>query len=313
MFSLGGSGEVEGKVDVCIVGAGPAGMTAAVYAARKMLSVALISRDIGGQVAWTMGIENYMGFQFITGKELVAKFEEQVRQFPVTVVIDEVVGIQTKGKEFVLNTKGGRAIEARSIIVASGKRPRSLGVPNETKLIGRGVSYCATCDGQFFAGKDVAVIGGGNSAVQTAVEMSRIAKKVYVVSRSPWKADGLVADAASSITNIETRTRFAVLDIVGEDKVEGLRVKEMTSGEVQELKVQGVFLEIGLDPNSGFVRGLLPLTGYGEVMVDCECRTTVKGVFAAGDVTQVRDKQMIVAAGEGAKAALSAYEYLTAL
>jgi alkyl hydroperoxide reductase subunit F len=143
--------------------------------------------------------------------------------------------------------------------------------------------------------------------------MSRIAKKVYVVSRSPWKADGLVADAASGITNIETRTRFAVLDIVGEDKVEGLRIKEMTSGEVQQLKVQGVFLEIGLDPNSGFVRGLLPLTGYGEVMVDCECRTTVKGVFAAGDVTQVRDKQMIVAAGEGAKAALSAYEYLTAL
>lgn len=313
MFGLGGSGEVSGKVDVCIVGAGPAGMTAAVYAARKMLSVAVVTKDIGGQVSWTQGIENYMGFQFITGKELVAKFEEQVRQFPVTVVTDEVVGMQVKGKDFVLTTKGGRAIESRCVVVASGKKPRPLGVPNENRLIGRGVSYCATCDGPFFKGKDVAIIGGGNSAVQAAVEMSRIAKKVYIVSRSPWRADGMVADAAASITNIESRTRYAVEDILGDDRVEGLRIREMTTKEVTDLKVQGVFLEIGLEPNTGFARGMLALNGFGEVMVDCEGRTNVKGVFAAGDATQVRDKQIVVAAGEGAKAALSAYEYLTAL
>ena len=312
MFGLGGSGEVRGKVDVCVVGAGPAGMTAAVYAARKMLSVAVVTKDVGGQVSWTQGIENYMGFQFITGKELVAKFEEQVRQFPVAILTDEVVGMQVKGKDFVLATKGGRSIEARSVIVASGKRPRPLGVPNEGKLVGKGVSYCATCDGPFFRGMDVAVIGGGNSAVQAAVEMSRIASKVYVVSRSPWRADGIVADAANSITNIEAKTRNVVVDILGKDRVEGLRIKEMTTGEVSDLKVQGVFLEIGLEPNTGFARGTLALNGYGEGMGDCECRTNVKGVFAAGDVTQVRDKQIVVAAGEGAKAALSAYEYLTA-
>lgn len=303
---------MSGRVDVCVVGAGPAGMTAAVYAARKMLSVAVVTKDIGGQVSWTQGIENYMGFQFITGKELVAKFEEQVRQFPVAIVTDEVVGMQVKGKDFVLATKGGRSIEARTVIVASGKRPRPLGVPNEGRLVGRGVSYCATCDGPFFKGMDVAVIGGGNSAIQAATEMSRIASKVYVVSRSPWRADGMVADAAKSITNIEAKTRHVVVDIIGKDRVEGLRIKEMTTGEVTDLKVRGVFLEIGLEPNTGFARGTLALNGYGEVMVDCECRTNLKGVFAAGDVTQVRDKQIVVAAGEGAKAALSAYEYLTA-
>lgn len=313
MFSQGGPSEVGGKVDVCIVGAGPAGMTAAVYAARKALSVAVIAKDIGGQVAWTQGIENYMGFQFITGKELVAKFEEQVRQFPVAVVIDEVVGIQVKGKDFVLSTKGGRVIEARSVIVATGKHPKPLGVHDEGRLVGKGVSYCATCDGPFFKGMDVAVIGGGNSAVQAAVEMSRIARKVYIVSRSPWKADGLVADSASKATNIERRTRYSVVSIIGDNKVEGLRIKEMTTRDVEELKVQGVFLEIGLEPNSGFARGLLALTGYGEVMVDCECRTNIKGVFAAGDVTNAREKQIVIAAGDGAKAALSAYEYLTAL
>jgi alkyl hydroperoxide reductase subunit F len=310
MFNLETPGEVEGKVDVCIIGAGPAGMTAAVYAARKRLSTAIVTKDVGGQVAWTKDIENYMGYQYITGRELTGKFEEQVRQFPIPIVIDEVSEIKPGGGDFVVLTRGGRSISARTVVVASGKRPMTLGMPNEQRLIGRGVSYCSTCDGPLFSKKDVAVIGGGNSAVQAAVEMSGIANKVHLVSRSPWRADPVIVEKADRLPNLIKKMGFEPVDVLGDSTVQGLRIKDTRSGKTEDLSVQGVFLEIGLVPNSDFVKGFLDLNESGEILVDSNCRTKILGIFAAGDVTQVHDKQIVIAAGEGAKAALSVHEYL---
>jgi len=310
MLSLDVPSEIEDVVDVCIVGAGPAGMTAAVYAARKKLSAAIIAKDIGGQMAWTLGIENYMGYQYVTGRELTAKFEEQVRQFPVPIVMDEANSISTEGSLFKLTTEGGREISTRTVIIASGKRPRQLGVPEERKYIGRGLSYCATCDGPLFSGKDVAVCGGGNSAVQAAIEMSKVASKVYVVSRSPWRADPIIQDRAEGLKNLVRRIGYDVLAIRGEKAVEGLVVREKGTGKEEVLEVKGVFVEIGLKPNTDFLKGLVDLNEFGEVKVNCRCETSVPGIFAAGDATDVHEKQIVVAAGEGAKAALSAQEFL---
>jgi len=310
MFSLGGPSEVEGLVDVLIIGSGPAGMTAAVYASRKKLSTAIVSMDLGGQVAWTLGIENYMGYQYITGRELTGKFEEQVRQFQIPIVMDEVKELKIGRDLFTAVTAGGRTIEARTIIIATGKRPMELGLPDERKFVGRGLSYCATCDGPLFANMDVAVIGGGNSAVQAAIEMGQVASKVFIVSRSPWSADAVVVDKANQVKNLEKRAGYDILEVLGENKVDGLRIRDKGSGKEEMIAVKGVFVEIGLRPNTEFLKGLVDMNQYGEIIVDCQCRTKIPGLYAAGDVTTVHEKQIVVAAGEGAKAALSAHEHL---
>ncbi len=310
MFTLDAPAEVEGVVDTIIIGAGPAGMTAAVYLSRKKRSIAIVTTDLGGQMSWTLGIENYMGYQYITGRELTSKFEEQVRQFPVPIVMDEVVDISREQDLFAVRTSGERVLRARTVIVASGKRPKELGIPNERKYIGKGLSYCATCDGPLFSKLDVAIAGGGNSALQAAIDMGQVAGKVYLVSRSPWRADAVVVEKAEGTPNLEKRIGFEILEVLGKDKVEGLRIREKASGAEEVLGVQGVFVEIGLSPNTAFLKGMVELDQYGEIVVDQNCLTKVPGLFAAGDVTMVHEKQIVVAAGEGAKAALSAHEYL---
>lgn len=310
MFDLVTPTEIEGAVDIAIIGAGPAGMTAAVYAARKKLKIGIVSNDIGGQVAWTLGIENYPGYQFVTGRDLTAKFQEQVQQFAVPIVFDEAMKIERAPDGFTIITAGGRRIEARTVIVATGKRPRELGVPNEKALVGHGVSYCSTCDGPLFAGKDVVICGGGNSAISAAIDMSGTATKVFVVSRSPWRSDAVITEKLEQKTNVLRRVGFEVLEILGDKVVTGLRIRDGKTGAEEVLSVQGVFVEIGLDPNTGLVKELLQLNETKEIIVDSMCRTSVPGIFAAGDVTMVHEKQIVVAAGEGAKAALSAYEYL---
>lgn len=304
--------EIEGTLDVGIIGAGPAGLTAAIYSSRKGLKTAIISKDIGGQVAWTLDIENYLGFQLITGRELTSKFIEQVRQFPVPIVTDEVTSIKPEKDLFMISTTGGRTLSARTVIIATGKRPKELGLPNEKKLIGRGVSYCATCDAPLFKGKTVAVCGGGNSAVQASVELAHLADNVYSISRSPWRADKNTIDKADKEPNLQKRIGYEVKEIVGDQVVEGIKIRDKKTGQEEELKVQGVFVEVGLDPNSELVKDLLPLNEYKEIIVDSMCKTNVPGLYAAGDVTIVHEKQIVVAAGEGAKAALSAYEFLFA-
>ena len=299
--------------DLVIVGGGPAGLTAAVYAARKKLDALLISKDIGGQTLLTSDIENYMGYHYISGKELAAKFEEQVKKYPIDIAVgEEVVSLGKEGEDFLLATAGGKRVKARAVIVATGKRSRPLNVPGERELVGRGLSYCAVCDAPLFAGKDVAVIGAGNSGATAVVDLLKIANRIYVVDIMPgWRADPvLVERIAAAGGKVETFFAHEVVRILGDERVEGIVIRPRGGGDEAQLRVQGVFIEIGLIPNSDLAAGFLELNEAGEVVVDCRCRTSVPGVFAAGDVTDVPEKQVIIAAGEGAKAALSAYAYL---
>lgn len=297
--------------DVLIIGMGPAGLTAAVYAARKKLSTLLVGKQYGGQAARAAEIENYMGYQYIAGAELMAKFEEQVKKYPVQIVQAEVVGLGRNDGHFVARTHDGRDFCSRTVIVAAGKSPRRLNVPGESRLLGRGVSYCAVCDAPLFSGMDVAVVGGGNSALTAAYDLIRVARHVYVVSLGEWTADPVIIDKVKDAPNLTRLAGYETVRIEGEERVSGITLRSLAEPwEEKSLCVQGVFVEIGTVPNSRFVEGFLELNEKGEIKVDCECRTSVPGVFAAGDITDIPEKQVIVAAGEGAKAALGVYRYL---
>jgi len=300
--------------ELMIIGGGPAGLAAAVYAARKRLETLLVSNEIGGQMNWTMGIENYLGYQFIEGPELIDKFQTQVDQFP----IDQKIGYKVKKLEeieggFEAKTEAGEKYQSKVVIFATGKRPRTLNVPGETELTGRGVTYCAICDGPVFAGQRVAVVGGGNSALEAALDMVKIAEHVDMVSLTPLTGDAILIDKLSGAKNLKIYTEHQTEKIEGKDLVEGIAIKDLKTGRSKRLKVTGIFIEIGLVPNSDAVSGLLELNKWGEVPVSCSCETALPGLYAAGDVTDVPEKQIVVAAGEGAKAALQAHRYLQRL
>jgi alkyl hydroperoxide reductase subunit F len=308
-----GEKAIPGKLyDLIIVGAGPAGMTAAVYAGRKKLDTLVISKDVGGQTLLTSEVENYMGYQYVTGPELMKKFEEQVRQFPIALLIgEEVSNLSREGDHFVVSTASDKKFSSRAVIIASGKRPRPLNVPGEKELIGRGVSYCATCDAPLFGGMDVAVIGGGNSAFTAVNDLTKYARKIYLIDIMPEPiADPILVEKARESGKVEFFPEHMVKEIKGTVRVEGIVISSKGSGKDRMLPVSGVFIEVGLIPNSQFVKDLVELNQAQEIIVNCNCETSVKGIFAAGDVTTVPEKQIIVAAGEGAKAALSAYKYL---
>lgn len=295
--------------DLVIIGAGPAGITAGVYAARKKMNLLVITEDIGGQTAWSGDIENYTGYQFVTGPELAEKFEEHMRKYGIAVKENEaVMDLRKDGDKVLVKTRKGE-YEARSAIIASGKRSRELNVSGEKEFKNRGLTYCATCDGPLFAGKEVAVIGGGNSALDAALQLMNIAKKVYVINITPALAgDAVMREkvVASKIVTIYNSSQ--VTAVLGDKMVTGIKVKK-EAREEETLPVQGVFVEIGLIPNSGFAREVAK-NEAGEIKVDKHNRTNIPGVFAAGDVTDVPEKQIIIAAGEGSKAALSAFTYL---
>lgn len=300
--------------ELMIIGGGPAGLAASVYAARKQLKTLLISGDIGGQINWTMNIENYLGYQLIEGPELISKFQTQVSQFPIDQKIGDKVSQLKKIKGgFEAVTEAGNKYQAEVVILATGKKPRKLNVPGEEKFTGRGVTYCAICDGPVFAGQKVMVVGGGNSALEAALDMVKIAEHVYLVSLTPLTGDPILIKRLSGAKNLTVLTEHQTMEIKGKDLVEGALVKNLKSGEEKYLEVSGVFIEIGLVPNSDAVKTLIKLNKLGEVPVSCDCETTMPGLYAAGDVTDVPEKQIIVAAGEGAKAALRAHRYLQRL
>ena len=300
--------------EVMIIGGGPAGMAAAVYAARKRLETLLVSNEIGGQMNWTMGIENYLGYQFIEGPELINKFQTQVDQFPIDQKIGYKVSklVEIEGG-FEATTETGEKYQSKVVIFATGKRPRTLNVPGERELTGRGVTYCAICDGPVFAGQRVAVVGGGNSALEAALDMVKIAEHVDMVSLTPLTGDAILIDKLSGAKNLKIYTEHQTEKIEGKDLVEGMAIKDLKTGRSKRLKVTGIFIEIGLVPNSEAVSGLLELNRWGEVPVSCSCETALPGLYAAGDVTDVPEKQIVVAAGEGTKAALQAHRYLQRL
>ena len=300
--------------ELLIVGGGPAGLAASVYAARKRLNVLLVSADIGGQMSLTLGIENYLGYQFIEGPELIAKFQTQVSQFPIDQKIgDKISRLEKIDDGFEVITEAGDKYQAKAVIFATGKRPRRLNVPGETEMTGRGVTYCAICDGPVFSGQRVAVVGGGNSALEAVLDMVKIAEHVDLVSLTPLTGDAILVDKLSDAKNLSLFTEHQTEKIEGQGFVEGVLIKDLKTGESKRLDVTGVFIEIGLVPNSNPVKGLVELNKWGEVPVSCACETTVPGLYAAGDVTDVPEKQIIVAAGEGAKAALQAHRYLQRL
>jgi alkyl hydroperoxide reductase subunit F len=296
--------------DVIILGAGPAGLTAAVYTARKFMKTLIITENIGGQALESWAIENYMGYRMVTGEDLMKKFEEQARELQIQLELDGVLGISRDGSSFTVKTATERSFVARTVIIATGKHPKMLGLEGEERFIGRGLSICATCDGPLFRGKNVAVVGGGNSALQTAIEMSGIAKTVHLLIRSQVRADQVYRDTCRAKENIIVHTGIEVTKLYGEQGITGLGIRHRDTGEVAQIDVDGVFLEIGWLPNTGFLEGFVALNAGKEVVVDENAGTNIPGVFAAGDVTSIKGKQIIIAAGEGAKAALEVYEYL---
>jgi alkyl hydroperoxide reductase subunit F len=297
--------------DALVLGAGPAGISAAIYLVRKGLATGVVAQSLGGQVAWTSGIENYLGYRLIDGAALVERFREQVAEFPPDLGLGlEVSSVELRGERFAARA-GGVEFGARTIVVATGKRPRMLGVPGERRLLGRGVATCAICDAPLYRGKVVGVVGGGNSGLEAALDLAKIAPRVIVFQDlDRLSADALLERRVRALPQIELRLGTAVTEILGEERVRAVRVRARAGGVPGEVALEGVFVEIGLDPNSEPVRGLAPLNARGEIEVDCACRTVVPGLFAAGDVTSVPYKQIVVAAGEGAKAALSAADYL---
>jgi alkyl hydroperoxide reductase subunit F len=299
--------------DVAIVGGGPAGLAAAMYAARKNLSTILVAMDIGGQLGTTRDVANYPGYELITGPDLVQKFFAQASHHGIEQLIGEqVVGMRVDGRSKVLELESLREVAARTLVIASGVQKRHLRIPGERELAGRGVVYCSTCDGPLFRGLDIAVVGGGNSALEAALEMDGVARKVHLMARSGLAGNQVLEDKIATASAVEVLAHHEPVEIHGGDAVEGLTVLDRDTGTTAQLAVQGVFVEIGLFPNTGFALDLVDTNERGEIIVDSHCRTGVRGVFAAGDCTDTHDKQIVISVGEGAKAALAAFEYLVA-
>jgi NADH-dependent peroxiredoxin subunit F len=310
LSELFGSEQKSSLFDVIIAGAGPAGMTAALYCARKNLKTLIISEDIGGQALESWNIENYMGYRMITGDDLMSKFEEQVRQTEIKIELDKITTLLPVSGGYQVKTSSDQEFKGKSVILAQGKQPRRLGLAREEEFTGRGISVCATCDGPLFKERVVAIVGGGNSALQTAIEMSGIATTVHLIVRSKIRADAVYEEKIAVHSNIIIHLNSEVTELKGTDHLNGIVIQERLSGKGEELPVDGLFTEIGWVPNTAFLEGLLNLNYLKEIDIDINCRTSAPGVFAAGDVTAVLGKQIIIAAGEGAKAALSAFDYL---
>lgn len=295
--------------DLIIIGAGPAGITAAVYAARKKMSILVISPDIGGQAAWSGDIENYTGYQFISGPDLAAKFEEHMRKYNIELKEGEMVIDLKKLVDTTLVKTGKGEYQAKAVIVASGKRSRELGAPGEKEFKNKGLTYCATCDGPLFSGKEVAIIGGGNSALDAALQMVKIAKKVYVINNTQrLGGDPVMREKVEKDPIVTVFNESRVTAVLGDKFVNAIKIA--VSGEERTVNVQGIFVEIGLIPNTDFAKDLAK-NERGEIKVNSRNETNIPGIFAAGDVTDVPEKQIIIAAGEGSKACLSAFRYLS--
>jgi len=295
--------------DLIIIGAGPAGITASVYAARKRLNTLVISPDIGGQAAWSGDIENYTGYQFISGPELAAKFEEHMRKFDIQLKENEfVVDLNKSGEIITVKTNKGE-YQAKAVIVASGKRTKELSIPGEKEYKNKGLSYCATCDGPLFFDKSVAVIGGGNSALDAAAQLVRIAKEIYIINiSSALTGDEIIQESMRNNNKVKIYNDTRVLAVLGGKMVTGIKILRQNKEEL--LPVEGVFVEIGLLPNTDFA-GILEKNESNEIIVNANNETSVEGIFAAGDVTNVPEKQIIIAAGEGSKACLGVFHYLS--
>lgn len=293
--------------ELIIIGAGPAGITAAIYATRKKMDLIVITKSIGGQVTISSQIENYMGFQYITGEELTTKFQEHLKQYKFNLKMDEVQQVEQEGHIFKVKTSGGVYL-GKTVILATGRIPKKLKVPGEEEFLSRGVAYCATCDAPLFQDLNVAVVGGGNSGLEATLQLIKIAKSIHLIGvNSQLKADTVLIDKVKVSKKVRIWTNTQVVEILGDKTVTGIKVQR--DGERILLPIQGVFIEIGSIPTSDIV-SFVDKTRWNEIIVNCKCETNVPGFFAAGDVTNAPEKQIVVAAGDGCKATLQAFRYL---
>jgi thioredoxin reductase (NADPH) len=301
------------KYDVIIIGGGPAGLSAGIYAARARLACKLIEKAaLGGLIVNAEKVENYPGFaDGVSGLELTELMQSQAQKFGLDTVIGEVQGLTLNDSLKTITTSAGD-YDTRAVIVASGSEHNKLGVPGEGKFTGRGVSFCATCDGYFFQDKTVAVVGGGNAALAEALNLTKFASKVFVVHRrGELRATKIVQERALANPKIEFRFNTAVSAIEGGDFVKSLKLEDTENGKASTLKVDGLFVAIGFKPNTDFLKNTVPLDGAGYVITDEKMATPVPGIFAAGDVRSSSIRQVIGAAGDGAVAAIYAERYLS--
>ncbi len=300
------------KFDVLIIGAGAAGLTSAIYTCRKKLRTGIITVDVGGQTNLTNHIENYPGVDAMPGPDLMKKFQENALNFGAEFVYGKVVSVHKNNDVFVLKLSNDEVYECRSLILAFGKVARSLGVPGEEKFFGRGVSTCATCDAPLFKNKTAVVIGGGNSALEAVEELAKIAKQVYLVHRrDSFKADEITVDKIKKLSNVEFILNSVAKEIKGDKVVSSIVVEDVNTKQTREVGVNGVFVEIGYVVDTSMVKDLVKVNEANEVVIDAKNNTSCPGIFAAGDVTTVPYKQTVISAGEGAKAALECYRYLS--
>jgi thioredoxin reductase (NADPH) len=301
--------------NVIIIGSGPAGWSAALYAARADLRPLLITgNEMGGQIALTTEVENFPGFESITGPELVERMQKQAERFDTEVLIDYVTEIDVNGPPFTITTANERVFKTKAIIVATGASPRRLGVPNEERLTGRGVSYCATCDGFFFRGKDIVVVGGGDSALQEGLFLTKFGSKVRIVHRrDQLRAGATLQRRARENPKIEFVWNSIVQSIKGSAKVESITLKNVVTGETSETPTDGVFVYVGHLPNNQLFEDKLAMDDEGYLITDKLMRTSVPGIFAAGEIQDHRFKQAATSAGQGVAAALEVEKFLADL
>jgi NADH-dependent peroxiredoxin subunit F len=299
--------------DVLIVGGGPAGAAAAVYAARKGIRTGIASERFGGQVLDTLGIENFISVQETEGPKFALALEEHVRRYDVDIMNLQRAKALVPSRELIeVQLESGAAVKARSVVITTGARWRNINVPGEGEYRNKGVAYCPHCDGPLFKGKRVAVIGGGNSGVEAAIDLAGIVAHVTLIEfDSQLRADAVLQRKLASLSNVTTLVNAQTTGITGDgQRVNGLDYKDRISGDEKRVALEGVFVQIGLVPNTEWLKGTVELSRHGEIIVDAKGQTSVPGVFAAGDATTVPFKQIIIAAGDGAKAALGAFDYL---
>ncbi len=300
--------------DSIIIGGGPAGLNAALYAKRKGLNVGMIAAHIGGQVMDTSSVENYLGFESLSGQDLMHKFEEHVKGYEIPTATGALVKSLENGKGFKrIFADNGKSYNSKSVIISTGSKPRHLNVPGEMEYSGKGVAYCAICDGPLFAGRDVIVAGGGNSAVEAAIDLSKIANTVKIVHRSQFRADKILVDKLKELGNVEVYLETQIKRIGGEKFFTHVEAADKNSGKDIVIKADGLFVEIGYLPKSEIFRDIVETNEKGEIIVDTRGETSSKGIFAAGDVTSGDYKQIVISAAEGAKAALSVNDYINKL
>ncbi|MEC7375982.1 MAG: alkyl hydroperoxide reductase subunit F, partial [Pseudomonadota bacterium] len=302
--------------EVLVIGGGPAGASAAIYAARKGISTGIAAERFGGQVADTMGIENLISVPYTEGPKLVAAMEQHVKEYDVDIMnmqrAEKLIPAARRGQPHQVRLENGATLKARSLVLSTGARWRQLGVPGEAEYRNKGVAYCPHCDGPLFKGKRVAVIGGGNSGVEAAIDLAGIVGHVTLIEfGAEMRADEVLQKKLRSLKNVEIITSGQTTEITGENgKVSGLNYTDRNSGESHHVALEGVFVQIGLVPNTEWLKGDIELSQHGEIIVNDRNETSIPGVFAAGDATTVPYKQIVISMGEGSKAALSAFDFL---